>query len=95
MHSGAFRFLHDAQPPSTAEEIQRYVEAWSEPGAATAMINDYRFAVRHGSGEIHPIADEARHRKCRRVNEFELLNRDHGRDQRSAVRRAVHAETSV
>jgi pimeloyl-ACP methyl ester carboxylesterase len=49
-------FLHDAQPPYTAEEIERYIEAWSQPGAATAMINYYRFAVRHGSGEIRPIA---------------------------------------
>jgi pimeloyl-ACP methyl ester carboxylesterase len=49
-------FLHDAQPPYTAEEIQRYIEAWSQPGAASAMINYYRFAVRHGSGEIRPIA---------------------------------------
>ena len=49
------RFLRDARPPYTAEELERYVEAWSQPGAATAMINYYRFAVRHSSGEIRPI----------------------------------------
>jgi epoxide hydrolase 4 len=48
-------FLRDAQPPYTPEEIKRYIEAWSQPGAATAMINYYRFAVRHKSGEIRPI----------------------------------------
>ena len=48
-------FLGDAQPPYTPEEMERYVEAWSQPGAATAMINSYRFAVRH-SGEIETIA---------------------------------------
>jgi pimeloyl-ACP methyl ester carboxylesterase len=49
-------FLGDAQPPYTPEEMKRYIEAWSQPGAATAMINYYRFAVRHSSGEIRPIA---------------------------------------
>ena len=39
-------FLHDAHPPYTPEEIDRYVEAWSQPGAATAMINYYRSSVR-------------------------------------------------
>jgi epoxide hydrolase 4 len=34
-------FLRDARPPYTPEEIERYVEAWSQPGAATAMINYY------------------------------------------------------
>jgi len=48
-------FMRDAQPPYTPEEIQRYIEAWSQPGAATAMINYYRFAVRHSSGEIKPV----------------------------------------
>ena len=48
-------FLRDAQPPYTPEEMKRYIEAWSQPGAATAMINYYRFAVRHSSGEIRPI----------------------------------------
>jgi pimeloyl-ACP methyl ester carboxylesterase len=40
------RFLRDARPPYTPEEMDRYVEAWSQPGAATAMINYYRAAVR-------------------------------------------------
>ena len=48
-------FLGDAQPPYTPEEMKRYVEAWAQPEAATAMINYYRFAVRHSSGEIRPI----------------------------------------
>jgi epoxide hydrolase 4 len=48
-------FLGDATPPYTPEEIKRYIEAWSQPGAASAMINYYRFAVRHSGGEIRPI----------------------------------------
>ncbi|HYB87934.1 MAG TPA: alpha/beta hydrolase [Streptosporangiaceae bacterium] len=39
-------FLHDANPAYTPEEMDRYVEAWSQPGAATGMINYYRFSVR-------------------------------------------------
>jgi pimeloyl-ACP methyl ester carboxylesterase len=39
-------FLHDARPAFTPEEIDRYVEAWSQPGAATGMINYYRSSVR-------------------------------------------------
>jgi pimeloyl-ACP methyl ester carboxylesterase len=39
-------FLHDANPAYTPEEIGRYVEAWSQPGAATGMINYYRSSVR-------------------------------------------------
>jgi pimeloyl-ACP methyl ester carboxylesterase len=39
-------FLQDAHPPYTDEEIERYVEAWSQPGAATGMINYYRASVR-------------------------------------------------
>ena len=50
------RFLRDARPPYTTEELDRYVEAWSKPGAATAMIDYYRAAVRLGSGEIRPIS---------------------------------------
>ncbi len=38
--------LHDARPAYTAEEIERYVEAWSQPGAASGMINYYRSSVR-------------------------------------------------
>jgi pimeloyl-ACP methyl ester carboxylesterase len=32
-------FLHDARPAYTPEEIDRYIEAWSQPGAASEMIN--------------------------------------------------------
>jgi epoxide hydrolase 4 len=39
-------FLHDANSAYTPEEIDRYVEAWSQPGAATGMINYYRSSVR-------------------------------------------------
>ncbi|MGN6175096.1 MAG: alpha/beta fold hydrolase [Streptosporangiaceae bacterium] len=39
-------FLPDARPAFTPEEIDRYVEAWSQPGAATGMINYYRSSVR-------------------------------------------------
>ena len=38
-------FLQDANPPYTPEEIERYVEAWSQPGAAAGMINYYRASV--------------------------------------------------
>jgi pimeloyl-ACP methyl ester carboxylesterase len=40
------RFLRDAHPAYTPEEMDRYVEAWSQPGATTAMINYYRCSVR-------------------------------------------------
>jgi epoxide hydrolase 4 len=39
-------FLRDARPPFTPEEMDRYIQAWSQPGAATAMINYYRSSVR-------------------------------------------------
>jgi pimeloyl-ACP methyl ester carboxylesterase len=39
-------FLHDANPAYTQEEIDRYIEAWSQEGAATGMINYYRSSVR-------------------------------------------------
>jgi pimeloyl-ACP methyl ester carboxylesterase len=50
------RFLRDARPPYTEDELERYSEAWSQPGAATAMLDYYRAAVRLGSGEIRPIS---------------------------------------
>jgi pimeloyl-ACP methyl ester carboxylesterase len=53
------RFLRDARPPCTAEEIDRYVEAWSQPGAPTAMINYYRCSVRPPKGTksvIRPVS---------------------------------------
>src|SRR3954470_19098090 len=40
------RFLRDARPPYTPQELDRYVEAWSQPEAAKAMIDYYRAAVR-------------------------------------------------
>jgi epoxide hydrolase 4 len=39
-------FLRDADPAYSQPEIDRYVEAWSRPGAATGMINYYRSSVR-------------------------------------------------
>jgi pimeloyl-ACP methyl ester carboxylesterase len=39
-------FLRDARPAYTDEEIAHYVEAWSQPGASTGMINYYRSSVR-------------------------------------------------
>jgi pimeloyl-ACP methyl ester carboxylesterase len=53
-------FLHDARPPYTPEDIERYVEAWSQPGAATAMINYYRASVRQSpkraEAQLRPIS---------------------------------------
>lgn len=40
-------FLRAARPDAyTPQDIARYVEAWSQPGAATGMMNYYRFSVR-------------------------------------------------
>jgi pimeloyl-ACP methyl ester carboxylesterase len=53
-------FLQDARPPYTDEEIERYVEAWSQPGAAAGMINYYRASVRQSQKEaaakLRPIS---------------------------------------
>ena len=53
-------FLRDANPAYTPEEIERYIEAWSQPGAATAMINYYRSSVRtppkRAEEQIRPIS---------------------------------------
>ena len=61
----AFRhgFEHDAGPGAfTPEDIDRYREAWSQPGAATATINYYRASVRRrpprragAFGEVQPV----------------------------------------
>jgi pimeloyl-ACP methyl ester carboxylesterase len=58
----AFRrgFEHDARPGAfTPEDIARYVEAWSCPGAPTAMINYYRASLRRppsrGDGGMRPV----------------------------------------
>jgi len=52
-------FLHDAHPAYAPEEIDRYVEAWSQPGAATGMINYYRSSVRQSpkraEAQLRPI----------------------------------------
>jgi epoxide hydrolase 4 len=53
-------FLRDAHPAYTGQEMDRYLAAWSRPGAATAMINYYRSSVRtppkHAEAQIHPVA---------------------------------------
>src|SRR6478752_4407440 len=53
-------FLRDAHPALTPEEIERYIEAWSQPGAATGMINYYRSSVRtppkRAEEQIRPIS---------------------------------------
>jgi len=53
------RYQRDAQPPYTPEETERYVESWSQPGAATAIINYYRAAVRQSKqaqAQLRPIS---------------------------------------
>jgi len=50
-------FLHAANPPYTPDEIDRYVEAWSQEGAASGMINYYRSSVHESSAQAkaeHP-----------------------------------------
>ncbi|TMM08114.1 MAG: alpha/beta hydrolase [Actinobacteria bacterium] len=53
-------FLGDANPPYTQEEMDRYIEAWSQPGAAAGMINYYRASVRQSQKEaaakLRPIS---------------------------------------
>jgi pimeloyl-ACP methyl ester carboxylesterase len=53
-------FLRDAHPAHTTEEIEHYVEAWSQPGAATGMINYYRSSVRQSpklaEASLRPIS---------------------------------------
>jgi pimeloyl-ACP methyl ester carboxylesterase len=52
-------FLRDARPAYTPAEIDRYIEAWSQPGAASGMINYYRSSVRtppkQAEASIRPI----------------------------------------
>jgi pimeloyl-ACP methyl ester carboxylesterase len=52
-------FLRDARPAFTPEQTDRYIEAWSQPGAATGMINYYRSSVRtppkQSAAAIRPI----------------------------------------
>jgi pimeloyl-ACP methyl ester carboxylesterase len=55
-------FLHDARPEYTPEEMDRYIEAWSQPGAATGMINYYRSSVRtHPSAPKRRSSDQGAH----------------------------------
>jgi pimeloyl-ACP methyl ester carboxylesterase len=45
-------FMRDAKPGSfTPEDWQSYTAAWSQPGAATGMINYYRSSVRNTHAE--------------------------------------------
>ncbi len=54
-----YGFEHDARPGAfTREDIDRYVEAWSQPDAATATINYYRSVFRQS-----PRRTEARLRQ--------------------------------
>jgi epoxide hydrolase 4 len=53
-------FLEEANPPYTPQEMERYVEAWSQPGAAAGMIDYYRASVRQSQKEavakLRPIS---------------------------------------
>jgi epoxide hydrolase 4 len=53
-------FLQDANPPYSPQDLDRYVEAWSQPGAASGMINYYRASVRSSQKKakaaIRPIS---------------------------------------
>ena len=52
--------LRDARPAYTPEEIERYIEAWSQPEAAAGMINYYRPSVRtspkRAAAQLRPIS---------------------------------------
>jgi epoxide hydrolase 4 len=55
-----YGFEHDARPGAfTPTDIDRYVEAWSQPGAATATINYYRAVFRQSprraEARIRPV----------------------------------------
>jgi pimeloyl-ACP methyl ester carboxylesterase len=57
----AWRRLFANEPRSgafTPQDIERYVEAWSQPGAPTGMLNSYRAAMRQS-----PRRGEARIRR--------------------------------
>jgi pimeloyl-ACP methyl ester carboxylesterase len=50
-------FAKDARPGTfTPEDAARYVEAWEQPGAASASVNYYRAAVRRRGAHFVPIA---------------------------------------
>jgi pimeloyl-ACP methyl ester carboxylesterase len=53
-------FARDARPGAfTPADLERYVEAWSQPGALTAMLNYYRAVVRRppsrAAARIRPV----------------------------------------
>jgi pimeloyl-ACP methyl ester carboxylesterase len=53
-------FLRDARPGAfTEQDMERYIEAWSQPGAASGMINYYRNSVRQSpkraEAQLRPI----------------------------------------
>jgi pimeloyl-ACP methyl ester carboxylesterase len=53
-------FLRDARPEAfTDQDMDRYIEAWSQPGAASGMINYYRNSVRQSpkrsEAQLRPI----------------------------------------
>jgi epoxide hydrolase 4 len=55
-----YGFEHDARPGAfTAQDIERYVEAWSQPGVATSTINYYRAVFRQtpsrAEARIRPV----------------------------------------
>jgi nucleotide-binding universal stress UspA family protein len=56
-------FLEDANPPYTDQEIERYTEAWSQPGASAGMINYYRASVRHSQKEAAARPGSAKKKK--------------------------------
>ena len=49
-------FATDARPGIHAADAARYVEAWEQPGAASASVNYYRAAVRRRGARFMPIA---------------------------------------
>lgn len=56
-----YGFEHDARPGAfTSQDIARYIEAWSQPGAATTMINYYRAVFRESpkraEARIRPVS---------------------------------------
>jgi epoxide hydrolase 4 len=49
-------FAKDARPGTfTPDDAARYVEAWEQPGAASASVNYYRAAVRRRGARFVPI----------------------------------------
>ena len=52
-----FKEFLDAEPAYTDQQLDRYTEAWSQPGAVKGMIDYYRAAVRLGSKQkVLPIS---------------------------------------